>query len=168
MAPQAARIDTPHTTHNLVTISRRRPGVRAFAGSRPAISPGQASRSPPSISVAVLILGRQLPPHLVRQQPAILLIPVGIGRSADPRLATDLSYGSSLLSMFQDERLLRHRELRCIDAITLPARPRKSSENSSFKRSSFQGADHRKPMCSPTTVGIRVSCGEVGRWIRRT
>ena len=43
--------------------------------------------------------------------------------------------------MFQDERLLRHRELRCIDAITLPARPRKSSENSSFKRASLQGAE---------------------------
>ena len=30
MAPQAFRIDTPQSTHIPVTISRKRPGFRAF------------------------------------------------------------------------------------------------------------------------------------------
>ena len=56
--------------------------------------------------------------HLVRQQPAIPLFPIEVGRLADPRLAADLSDRRSFLVLLDDERLLRVRELRCLHAVT--------------------------------------------------
>jgi len=54
--------------------------------------------------------------HLPAHAAAAFLLPVEIGRLADPCLAADLSHRRSFLALLDDERLLRVRELRCLHA----------------------------------------------------
>jgi hypothetical protein len=72
---------------------------------------------------AVLVLQLTQPPHLRWQQPRVFLPSVEIGCLADTRLAADLSDRRSSLALFDDEGLLRVRELRCLHA--KPPRPAK-------------------------------------------
>lgn len=91
----------------------------------------------------VLVLKLLQPPHLVGQQPTILLLPGKIGRLADPGLPTDLGNRRAFLALLQDERLSR--DSVNFDAfIVLNSCPRRGrlAENSSSKRSSFEGAEH--------------------------
>ncbi len=87
----------------------------------------------------VLVLKRLQPPHLVRQQPAIPLLPVEIGRLADPRLAADLGHRRALIALLQDERLLRLREPRCFHRSPLLSQPGKVSRKLQFQTVQFSG-----------------------------
>ena len=72
----------------------------------------------------------------------ILLTPVEVGRLADPCLAANLGHRRAFLALPQDERLSRASVN--LDAfIILSSSPSQGrlAENSSFKRSSFQGAE---------------------------
>lgn len=62
----------------------------------------------------VLVLELLQPPHLRRRQPLVLLLPIEVGRLADPGLPADLRHGCSLLALLQDERLLGVAELRSL------------------------------------------------------
>jgi hypothetical protein len=75
----------------------------------------------------ILVRESLQPPHLVRQQPAVSLLPVEVSRLADPRLAADLGNRSAFLALLQDERLLRFRELRCLHHLQLLSQPGKAS-----------------------------------------
>lgn len=87
--------------------------------------------------LAVLVLKLLQPLHLGRQQSVVFLLPVEVRRLADPRPTTDLRDGDSVRSLLQNERLLRVRELRCLQRDV-------TAENSTFERSSFQGSGHKE------------------------
>ena len=73
------------------------------------------------------ILERLQAAHLVPQQPAILFLPVEIGRLPNARLPADFCDKCSLLAQLQNEGLLRLRELRCFYALPLLSQPGKVS-----------------------------------------
>jgi hypothetical protein len=54
----------------------------------------------------VLIFKSLQPPHLIRQQASILLLPVEVSRRANPRLATDLCLRHAIITLLQNKRLL--------------------------------------------------------------
>lgn len=104
---------------------------------------GQVGDDP--LQSRILVLDLLQPTHLVRQQPAIALLPVELGRLADPGLAADLRDRRASLALLQDERLSRA----CVNLdafIVLSSFPSqgRSAENSSFIRSSFRAAEHRE------------------------
>ena len=94
------------------------------------------------LQAAVLILQCLQPAHLVRQQTSIPFFPVEVGRLTDPGLAADLRNRRAFLALLQDERLSRA-SVNFDAFIVLRSSPSQGrlAENSSFKRSSFQGAE---------------------------
>ena len=91
---------------------------------------------------AVLVLKCLQPAHLVRQQTSIPFFPVEVGRLTDPGLAADLRNRRAFLALLQDERLSRA-SVNFDAFIVLRSSPSQGrlAENSSFKRSSSQGAE---------------------------
>ena len=81
---------------------------------------------------AILVLKRLQPSHLIGQQPAISLLPVEVGRLADPSLAADLGYRRAFLALLLNKRLLRLRELRCRHLLSSFPSQKMLAENSSF------------------------------------
>jgi hypothetical protein len=63
------------------------------------------------LQLAILFLELPQPLHLRRQQPAVLLAPIVVGRFADPGFAADLADRCPLLTLPQDEGNLRFRKL---------------------------------------------------------
>src|SRR5262249_2885242 len=63
---------------------------------------------------AVLFLELTQSLHLGRQQAAIFVAPIVVGRLADPRFATDLANRGAFLALPQDEGDLRLRKLRSL------------------------------------------------------
>src|SRR5262249_23203826 len=62
------------------------------------------------------------PTHLSRQQPVVLLLPIEIGRLADPGLAADVRNRNPVVALLQDKRLLGVRKLRGLHRrLLLPA-----------------------------------------------
>src|SRR5690606_6504355 len=76
---------------------------------------------------------------LVRQQTAIPLLPVEISRLADPGLAADLRHRRAFLTLLQDERLLRLRELRCLHRLPTLFRPGKRTGKLQLQTIQFSG-----------------------------
>lgn len=58
------------------------------------------------LQLAVLLLELLQPAHLGRQQ-TVLLLPIDLGRLADPGFAADLRHRTPVAALLQDERLLR-------------------------------------------------------------
>ena len=116
---------------------RHRPLRVVDDGRLAAVAPGQVGTD--LLEPAVLILKRLQPAHLVRQQPAIPLLPVEIGRLADPRLAADLGHRRAFLALLQDKRLLRLREPRCFHRSQLLSQPGNVSRMLKFQTVQFSG-----------------------------
>ena len=79
------------------------------------------------------------PLHLGRQQTGILLLPVEIGRLADPRLAADLRNRPPVFALLDDERLLRVRENARLHPIPLLSQPEKRSGKLQLQTVQFAG-----------------------------
>ena len=116
---------------------------------------------------AILVLQRLQPTHLVGQQPAIALLPVEVGRLTDPCLAADLRNRRSFLALLQGERLSRA-SVNFDAFIVLSSSPSREmlAENSSFKRSSSQGAEQVWSFADRlrNSRGLRPSRLVCGRW----
>ncbi|MGF7055733.1 hypothetical protein GGC47_004946 [Bosea sp. OAE752] len=67
----------------------------------------------------ILVLELLQPAHLSRQKPLVLLLPIEIGRLADPGPPADLRHRNPVHTLLQDERLLRVRKLRVLHRFPL-------------------------------------------------
>ena len=81
-----------------------------------------------------------------RHQPAVLLLPIVVGRRADPRLTADLLDQNPFLALTQHKRDLAFAELRCLHCLPR-SRPGydldAKRENFNSNWSSLRGAGHR-------------------------
>ena len=144
MAAQACRIDTAQSLHIPRISSRMRPGFRAFTSwtfgspdhARSRVHSDQWRSHAHHLAIQrqvrhgllqprVLVLELLQPLHLGRKQPGILLLPVEVGRLADPGLAADLSNRRALVALLDDERLLRVREIARLHPFPLLSQPGK-------------------------------------------
>lgn len=67
----------------------------------------------------VLVLELLQPAHIRWQHAVLLLLPVEVGRLADPGPAADVRDGTAVHTLLQDERHLRVIKLRCLDRFSL-------------------------------------------------
>jgi hypothetical protein len=81
--------------------------------------------------------------------PSYFILPIEVGRLADPGLPADLRHRHAIIALLQDERPLRLRKPRCLHRSPLLPSPGKQPENSSQKRSCFQGAEHHLDLLGP-------------------
>lgn len=91
---------------------------------------------------SVLVLELLQSHHLARQQPRIPLLPVEIHRLADPSPPADSRNQQAVLTLPQDERLLRVRDLLSFHRPSLPSQLGCRRENSRPNRCKFRGSDH--------------------------
>ena len=90
----------------------------------------------------VLVFKLLQPLHLGRQQPAIPLLPVEIGRLADPSLTADLSNLRAFLTCLRMNAFCASVNFDVFIVLNSSPSREMLAENSGFKRSSSQGAGH--------------------------
>lgn len=78
-------------------------------------------------------------PHLIGQQPGLILLQSEVGRLADPRLSADLGNRCPLFALLQDERFVSVRKFARLHAVPLPPQPGKHSGKLKLQTVQFPG-----------------------------